>query len=170
MPIGWESQDLTRLFSLIDRCRHRPNSQLPGSKLHEGRRLSGVEHDLELGSGSGVRMATPRAAPARWPAHCPHSESALRIALSRMAMNCQRLLILGGLRPASGIENGVDDIFRQWLVLEFADGPLGSNGCRYVHTSFSLGGRVGRSPYTCTDRRCGVETTSLNLILTFFVA
>src|SRR5215207_472230 len=34
-------------------------------------------------------MATPSAAPARWPAHVPHSDRALRMDLSRMAMNCQ---------------------------------------------------------------------------------
>src|SRR5574340_333378 len=44
--------------------------------------------------GSGVRMATARAAPAIWPAHSPHSDRDLRIAGSWIAMNCQAWLFL----------------------------------------------------------------------------
>ena len=39
--------------------------------------------------GSGVRIATPSAAPDKCEAQLPHSDKAFRVALSVIAMNCQ---------------------------------------------------------------------------------
>src|SRR3990172_6002369 len=45
-------------------------------------------------AGSGVTIATPRAAPARWPAYVPRRERASSVERSRMAMKCQGCVFL----------------------------------------------------------------------------
>ena len=43
MPFGWETQNLARLFTFIDRRRDRTDSQFPGGELHVGCSLSPIE-------------------------------------------------------------------------------------------------------------------------------
>ena len=137
MQVVRDAQDGLGLLRFVDGCNARAEAQFPAGKLHIGGGLAQIEGDgpaRGVGRYDGYRKCGP--------GQVPGVPAELRKPAKRLSVaggdEVPGLRVLGGLRPAPGVENGAEGLFRDHLIGEDSSGALGADGFGNVHVACLL--------------------------------